>query len=122
MLTVRCVSQTHSTRGCEGVVSLYSCIEAWLYDVTGFYNVYMDGVEREANASVLLRGLELVCVDGERFRKDNHLLMFISNSAWLHWYGRVCTRLKLLVNEGTTKVVRCSTCEWKLIILSTWAF
>ena len=46
-----------------------SClIETRLCDVPWLFNVYMDGVVREVNVRVLRKELELLSVNGGRFR------------------------------------------------------
>ena len=88
-------------------------ISPWLF------NVYMDGVVREVNARVLGKGLELLSVNGGRFK--NNQLLFVDDTALvadseeklcilLIEFGRVCERRKLRVNIGNLKVMRCSRC------------
>ena len=81
------------------------------------FNVYMDGVVREANISVLGKGLELLSANGDRFEISQ--MLFADDSALVaDWeeklcrlvseFGRVCERIKWRVNVGKSKVMRCS--------------
>ena len=80
------------------------------------FNVYMDGVVREANGRVLGKGLELPSMNGGRF-EINQLLFtdytaLVADSEKLcrlvSEFGTVCEKRKLRVNVGKSKVMRCS--------------
>ena len=86
-------------------------ISPWLF------NVYMDGVVREVNVMVLGKGLELLNANGSSFEINQ--LLFADDTALVadseeklcrlvSEFGRVCERKKLRVNEGKSKVMRCS--------------
>ena len=79
------------------------------------FNVYMDGVVREMNVSVLGKGLELLSANGGRFEINQ--LLFADDTALVAdseeklcrlacEFGRVCERRKLRVNVGKSKVIR----------------
>ena len=79
--------------------------------------IYMDGVVREVNDRVLVKGLELLSANGGRFEINQ--LLFADDSALVadseeklcrlvSEFGRVCERRKLRVNVGKSKVMRCS--------------
>ena len=81
------------------------------------FNVYMDGVVREANVRVLGNGLELLSANGGRFEINE--LLFEDDAALVadsedklcrlvSEFGRVCERRKLRVDVGKSKVMRCS--------------
>ena len=81
------------------------------------FNVYMDGVVREVNVRLLLKGLELLSANGGRFEINQ--LLFEDDTALVadseeklcrlvSELGRVCERRKLRVNVGKSKVMRCS--------------
>jgi hypothetical protein len=81
------------------------------------FNLYMDGVVREVNASVLGRGLELLEANGRSWQLSQ--LLFADDTALVadseeklcrlvSEFGRVCERRKLRVNVGKSKVMRCS--------------
>ena len=81
------------------------------------FNVYVDGVVREVNVRVLGKGLELLSVNGGRFKINQ--LLFADDTALVadaekklgrlvSEFGRVCERRKLRVNVGKSKVMRCS--------------
>ena len=81
------------------------------------FNVYMDGVVRVVNVRVLWKGLELLSANGGRFEINQ--LLFGDDTAQVadsedklcrlvSEFGRVCERRKLRVNEGRSKVMRCS--------------
>ena len=68
------------------------------------FNVYMDGVDREVNATMLGNGLELPSVNGGRFEINQ--LLFADDTALVadseeklcrlvSEFGRVCKRRKL---------------------------
>ena len=72
---------------------------------------------REVNVRVLGKGLELLSVNGGRFKTNQ--LLFVDDIALvadseeklcrlLSEFGRVCERRKLRVNVGKSKVMRCS--------------
>ena len=80
------------------------------------FNVNMDIVVREVNARVLVKGLELLSVNGGRFEinqlffadytalvadSDEKLCRLVSE------FGRVCEKRKLRVYIGKSKVMRC---------------
>ena len=74
----------------------------------------MDGVERNVNARVFGKGLELLSVNGGRL-EINQLLFdtaLVADSEKLcrlvSEFGRVCERRRLRVNIGKSKVMRCS--------------
>ena len=84
------------------------------------FNLYIDGVVREVNASVLGRGLKLTD------RNDNdwemNQLLFADDTVvvadsekklcqLVQEFGRVCKRRKLRVNVGKSKVMRCARNE-----------
>ena len=86
-------------------------ISPWLF------NVYMDGVVREVNVSVLGKGLEMLSTNGGRFEVNQ--LLFAGDTALVadpekklyilvSEFGRVCERRKLRVNVGKSKVIRSS--------------
>ena len=81
------------------------------------FNVYMDGVVRDVNVSLLGKGLELLSANGGRF--DINQLLFADDAALVadsevklcrlvSEFGRICKRRKLRVNVGKSKVMRCS--------------
>ena len=81
------------------------------------FNLFMDGVVREVNASVLGRGLELLEASGRSWQLSQ--LLFADDTALVadseeklcrlvSEFGRVCERRKLRVNVGKSKVMRCS--------------
>ena len=81
------------------------------------FNVYMDGVVREASARVLGKGLELLSVNDSRFEMNQ--LLFVDDTALVTGSEqkscrletesrRVCERRKLRVNIGNSKVMRCA--------------
>ena len=81
------------------------------------FNVCMDGVVREVNVTVLVKGLELLSANGGRFEINQ--LLFADDTALVadseaklcrlvSKFGRVCERRKLRVNAGKSKVMRCS--------------
>ena len=81
------------------------------------FNVYMDGVDREMNARMLMKGLELLRVNGGCFEINQ--LLFADDTALVvesegklcrlvSEFGRVCERKKLRVNVGKSEVMRCS--------------
>ena len=80
-------------------------------------NVYMDGVVRGVNVRVLGKRLELLSVNGGRFEINQ--LLFADDTALVadseeklcrlvSEFGRVCEIIKLRVNVGKSKVMRCS--------------
>ena len=82
-----------------------------------WFNGYIDGVVREVNVRVLGKGLELLSVNGGRFEINQ--LLFSDDTALVadsekklcrlvSKFGPVCERIKLQVNVGKSKVVRCS--------------
>ena len=88
-----------------------SVMSPWLF------NVYMDGVVQEVNVTVLGKGLELLSANGARFEISQ--LLFADDTALVadseeklcrlvSEFGRVCERIKLRVNVGKSKVMRCS--------------
>ena len=81
------------------------------------FNVYMDGVVREVNVRVYGKGLELLSANGGRFEINQ--LLFADDTALvadseeklcrlMSECGRVCEKIKLRVNVGKSKVMRCS--------------
>ena len=79
--------------------------------------VYMDGVVRELNVRVLVKGLELLSANGGRFEINQ--LLFADDTALVadseeklctlvNEFGRVCERRKLRVNVDKIKVIRYS--------------
>ena len=88
----------------------YGCVMSpWLF------NVYMDGVVREVNVTVLGKGLELLRANGGRF--EIYQLLFADDTALaadseeklcktMREFSRVCERRKLRVNVGKSKVMR----------------
>ena len=81
------------------------------------FNIYMDGVVREVNASVLGRGLGLVSEEGEEWCVNQ--LLFADDTALVadteeklarlvREFARVCGRRKLKVNVGKSKVMKCT--------------
>ena len=81
------------------------------------FNVYMDGVVREVNVRVHGKGLQLLSAIGGR--SEINQLLFADDTALVadseeklcrlvSEFGTVCERIKLRVNVGTSKVVRCS--------------
>ena len=81
------------------------------------FNVYMDGVVREVNASVLGKGLKLLSENGGWFQINQ--LLFSDDTALVadsedklcrlvSEFGRVCKRRKSKVKIGKSKVMRCS--------------
>ena len=81
------------------------------------FNVYMDGVVREINITVLGKGLELLSVNGGRYEKNQ--LLFADDTALVadseeklgrlvSEFGRICERRKLRVNVSKNKVMGCS--------------
>ena len=77
----------------------------------------MDGVVREANVRVLGKGLQLMSANGGRFEINQ--LLFADDTELVAdsedklcrlvcEFGSVCERRKLRVNEGNSKVMRCS--------------
>ena len=84
------------------------------------FNLFIDGVVREVNASVLGRGLGLVD-ERDRMWELNQLLfaddaVFVADSEeklcrLVTEFGRVCERRKLRVNVGKSKVMRCTRGE-----------
>ena len=88
-------------------------MSSWLF------NVYKVGVVREVNVRVLGKGLELLTVNGGRFEINK--LLFADDTALVadleeklcrlvSEFGRVCERIKLRVNVGKSKLMRCSRC------------
>ena len=86
-------------------------ISLWLF------NIYLDGVVREVNVRVLLKGLELLSVNGGKVEKNQ--LLFADDTALVadseekfcrlvSEFGRVCKRRKLRVNVRKSKIMRCS--------------
>ena len=86
-------------------------VSPWLF------NVYMDGVVRAVNVTVLGKGLELLSANGGRFEINQ--LLFTDDTALVadseeklcrlvSEFGRVCERRKVRVNVGKSKVMRCS--------------
>ena len=84
------------------------------------FNLYIDGVVREANARVLGRGLKLV--DGSDNEWELNQLLFADDTVvvadserklcqLVTEFGRVCERRKLRVNVGKSKVMRCTRNE-----------
>ena len=81
--------------------------------ISRMYNVYMDGVVREVNVSVLGTGLELLSANGGRFEINQ--LLFADDTALVadseekcrlvSEFGRVCERRKLRVNVGKSNEV-----------------
>ena len=78
------------------------------------FNVYMDGVVREVNVSVLGKVVELLSANGGRFEINQ--LLFADDTALVadseeklcilvSEFGRVCERRKLRVNVGKSKVM-----------------
>ena len=76
------------------------------------FNIYMDGVVREVNVRVLVKGLELLSADGGRFEINR--LLFADDTALVadsedklcrlvSEFGRVCERRKFRVNVGKVK-------------------
>ena len=72
------------------------------------FNVYMDGVVREVNVRVLLKGLKLLSANGGMFEINQ--LLFADDTALvadseeklcrlLSEFGRVCERRKLRVKH-----------------------
>ena len=107
------------------------------------FNVYIDGVVREVNARVPVRGLELLSARGGRFEisqplfTDNTALVADSKEKLCRLvseFRRVCVRRKLKVNVGKSKIMWCSRLGnggrmyvrlmknrlRKWIVLSTW--
>ena len=81
------------------------------------YNVYMGGVVREVTVRVLGKGLELLSATGGRFEINK--LLFADDTALVadseemlcrlvSEFGRACERIKLTLNVGENKVMRCS--------------
>ena len=81
------------------------------------FNVYINCMVREVNVRVLGKGLELLSVNGGRFKINQ--LLFADDTALVadseeklcrlvSEFGRVCERRKLRVNVGKSKVMRCS--------------
>ena len=81
-------------------------------------NIYMDGVVREVNVGLLGKGLDLLRANGDRFEINQ--LLFTDDTALVadsqvklcrlvSEFGRVCERIKLGVNVGKCKVMRCSS-------------
>ena len=79
------------------------------------FNVYMDGVVREANVRVLGKRLEVLSANGGRFEINQ--LLFADDTALLadseeklcrlvNEFEKVCERRKLRVNVGKSKVMR----------------
>ena len=79
-------------------------------------NVYIDGVVREVNVTVIVKGLKLLSANGGRF--EIYQLLFTDDAALLtdseeklcrlvNEFGKVCERRKLIVNIGKTKVLMC---------------
>ena len=84
------------------------------------FNLYIDGVVREVNARVLVRGLTLV--DGNDSEWELNQLLFADDTVvvadserklyqLVTEFGRVCERRKLRVNVGKSKVMRCTRNE-----------
>ena len=85
------------------------------------FNLYIDGVVREANARVLnSRGLKLV--DGNDSEWELNQLLFADDTVvvadserklcqLVTEFGRVCERRKLRLNVGKSKVIRCTRNE-----------
>ena len=82
------------------------------------FNIYMDGVVREANVRVHRKRLELLSANGGRY-EINHLL-FADDTALVadseeklcrlvSEFGRVCERRKLRINVGKNNIMSCST-------------
>ena len=72
-----------------------------------FFNVYMDGVARKVNVTVLAKKLELLSMNGGRF--EINLLLFADDTALVACseeklgrlvseFGRVCERTKSRLN------------------------
>ena len=84
------------------------------------FNLFIDGVVREVNASVLGRGLGLVD-ERDHMWELNQLLfaddaVFVADSEeklrqLVEEFGRVCERRKLRVNVAKSKVMRCTRGE-----------
>ena len=81
------------------------------------FNVYMDGVVREANVRVLGKGLELLSSNGGRFERNQLLsaddTALVADSEGklcrlVSEFGRACEKRKLRANVGKSKVMRCS--------------
>ena len=81
------------------------------------FNVYMNAVVRDVNVRVLGKGLELLSANGCRFGLNQ--LLFADDTALVAHsedkfcrlvseFGRACKRIKLQVNVGKSKVMRCS--------------
>ena len=79
------------------------------------FNVYIDGVVRDVNVSVLGKRLELLNANGGRFEINQ--LLFADDTALVDdsedklcrlvsEFSRVCERRKLRVNVGKSKVMR----------------
>ena len=80
------------------------------------FNVYMDGVVREVNARVLVKGLEQLSANGGRFEINQ--LLFADDTALvadseekvctlMSKFGIVCKIRKLRVNVDKNEVMRC---------------
>ena len=93
-------------------------------------NMYMDGVVREVNIWVLVKGLALLSANGDWFEINQ--LLFADDTALVadseeklcrlvSEFGRVCKRRKFRVNVGKSKVMRSSgyriACdiEWRTV-------
>ena len=81
------------------------------------FNVYMDGVVREVNVRVLGKGLEQLSANDGRFEINQ--LLFADDTELVadseeklcrlaSEFGRVCKKIKLRVNVGKSKIMRCS--------------
>ena len=76
------------------------------------FNISMDGVEREVNATALGRGLERLQVNGGRFElnqllfEDDKTLLADSEKLCrpLTEFRRACEKIKLRVNVGKSKI------------------
>ena len=88
-------------------------VSPWLF------NVYMNGVVREVNVTVLGKGLELLSANGGRFEikqllfadADDTTLVADSEEKLgrlVSEFVRVCERKKLRVNVAKNKVMRCA--------------
>ena len=84
------------------------------------FNLFIDGVVRQVNASVLGHGLGLV--DERDYMWELNQLLFADDTVFVadseeklcrlvEEFGRVCERRKLRVNVGKSKVMRCTRGE-----------
>ena len=89
----------------------------WLFNIYIYIYIYMDGVVREANVSVLGKGLELLIANGGRFEinpllfADHRALVADSQEkqcSLVSEFGRTCERRKLRATVGKSRVTRCS--------------